>query len=151
MAEHVAPTAPVTPVAPFAPVALVKFGKAITWTVSRGSAAHDADKTLDMTAGTTPTATFEVPAGTTDIYVQIANKGDTDGAYDNLRLELSPAAVDPNAEEPPAPPAQPQTVDLSNDTTGCGCSTPGHAPSLPVGGLVAGLALAAGVLRRRRR
>lgn len=135
---------------PFTPVALVKFGKAITWTVSRGSATHDADKKIDMTTGTSPTATFEIPAGTTDVFVQIANKGETDGAYDNVRLELSPAAVDPSTEEPPVTPAA-TPVDLREDGTGCGCATPGRSPSLPVGALFAALALAAGVVRRRRR
>jgi MYXO-CTERM domain-containing protein len=134
---------------PYTPVALVKFGKAITWTVSRGAAKHDADKTIDMTAGTRPSATFEIPEGTTDVFVQIANKGDTDGAYDNLTIELTPAAAAPIAD-PVADPMGNTPTGLESDS-GCGCSTPGHAPSLPVGGLVAALAVAAGVVRRRRR
>jgi MYXO-CTERM domain-containing protein len=136
---------------PFAPVALVKFGKAITWTVSRGSATHDADKTLDMTTGTRPTATFDVPAGTTEVFVQIANKGDTDGAYDNLTIELTPAAVAPVADPVADPNANASPATSSESTSGCGCSMPGHAPALPVGGLVAALAVVAGVVRRRRR
>jgi MYXO-CTERM domain-containing protein len=136
---------------PFAPVALVKFGKAITWTVSRGAATHDADKTLDMTTGTRPTATFEVPAGTTDVFVQIANKGDTDGAYDNLTIELTPAAVAPVTDPVADPNANATPATTSESTSGCGCSTPGQAPGLPVGGLLAALAVAAGVVRRRRR
>ena len=135
---------------PFTPVALVKFGKAITWTVSRGSAAHDADKVLDMTTGSRPSATFEVPAGTTDVFIQIANKGDSDGAYDNLTVELTPAAAEP---APVADPVSdlPPSGGTTESTSGCGCSTPGHSSSLPVGGLVAALALSAGALRRRRR
>lgn len=137
---------------PFTPVALVKFGKAITWTVSRGSATHDADKTLDMTTGTRPTATFEVPAGTTDVFVQIANKGDSDGAYDNLTIELTPAAATPPVADPVTDPAaNPTPGTTSESSSGCGCSTPGRSPALPVGGLVAAVALAAGVVRRRRR
>ena len=136
---------------PFAPVALVKFGKAITWTVSRGDATHDADKTLGMTTGTRPTATFEVPAGTTDIYVQIANKGDTDGAYDNLTVDLSPAAVDPVADPVGVPVADPNSTAKPESDSGCGCSAPGRSSSLPVGALLGAVALAAVVVRRRRR
>jgi MYXO-CTERM domain-containing protein len=134
---------------PFTPVALVKFGKAITWTVSRGSAAHDADKKLDMTTGTSPTATFEIPAGTTDVFVQIANKGESDGAYDNVTVEITPTAVDPVAD--PVGDVPPNNAQAAESDSGCGCSTPGHSSSLPLGGLAAALALVAGVVRRRRR
>lgn len=138
---------------PFTPVALVKFGKPLTWTVSRGDASHDADKTLAMTEGTRPSATFEIPAGTTDVYVQIANKGDSDGAYNNVALALAPAAVDPPATEPP--PGEGGPLTKKESTTGCACSTLG-APatptsSIPLAGLLAALGLAAGVVRRRRR
>ncbi len=142
---------------PFTPVALVKYGKAITWTKSRGSAAHDADKAVDVAAGARGTATFEVPAGTTDVYVQIANKGDSDGAYDDLQLALSPAAgvvTEPTPAGPLAPPAaEPKT------TESCACATVGASAdgsglggrSVPWAGLLAGLALAASVVRRRNR
>jgi MYXO-CTERM domain-containing protein len=138
---------------PFTPVALVKFGKAITWTKASGGFAHDASKAIDLTSGTKPEATFDIPAGTTDVYVQIANKGATDGAYDDLTLTLAGAAVDPpvTGDPPAADPPAPATK--TESTTGCGCSTPGQRYSTPVGGLLAGLALIAGarVVRRRRR
>jgi MYXO-CTERM domain-containing protein len=137
---------------PFAPVALVKFGKAITWTKSGGSATHDADKAVDMVAtGTRPAAAFDVPAGATEVFVQIANKGDSDGAYDDVTLVLAPAAVDPPiTQDPPAtPPADPTSA--TESSSGCGCSTAGSSSSMPLAGLFVGLALAAGVVRRRRR
>ncbi|MEA2746095.1 MAG: hypothetical protein QOI41_238 [Myxococcales bacterium] len=138
---------------PFAPVALVKYGKAITWTKASGGFTHDASKAIELTSGTKPEATFDIPAGTTDLYVQIANKGDTDGAYDNVTLAFAAAAVDPAATpDPPAatPTDAPKTTE---STTGCGCSTPGQRDSIPALGLFAGLALIAGarVVRRRRR
>jgi MYXO-CTERM domain-containing protein len=136
---------------PFTPVALVKFGKAITWTVSRGEVAHDADKAVDMQAGARPSATFDIPAGTTDLFIQIANKGDTDGAYDDLKVELGVATVDPAGTEPETPPAVEAPPPSSTTTTGCACSSPGTAgSSVPLAGLVAGLGLVAGVVRRRR-
>lgn len=139
---------------PFTPVALVKVGKPITWTVSRSEATHDADKAIDMTTGTRPTATFELPAGTTDVYVQIANKGDSDGAYDNVTLDLSPATVEPPATEDPGA-GEPVAVTKTESTTGCACSTLGAdlgtTSRVPLAGLLAALGLAAGVVRRRQR
>jgi hypothetical protein len=140
---------------PFTPVALVKFGKPITWTVSRSDATHDAKK-VAMTEGTRPSATFVVPAGATDVYVQIANAGDSDGAYDNVTLEVTTAAVEPPVtEEPPAGESPPAST--AESTTGCACSNVG-AParvsatsSTSVAGLFAALGLVAGVVRRRRR
>jgi MYXO-CTERM domain-containing protein len=133
----------------------VKFGKAITWKKTAGSFTHDADKAIDLTTGTRPTATFEVPAGTADVFVQIANKGDSDGAYDDLTIELAPETVVPPASDDPAatPPADTTTTE---SISGCGCSTPGaqreqRSSSIPLAGLFAAVGLAAGVVRRRRR
>ena len=138
---------------PFAPVALVKFGKPITWTVSRSDATHDADKTVPMTAGTRPSAAFEIPAGTTDVYVQIGNAGDSDGAYDNVTLNLTPAAVEPPLTEDP--PAEGVPVTKTESTTGCACTMTGASGDttspVPFAGLFAALGLVAGVVRRRRR
>ena len=137
---------------PFTPVALVKFGKAITWTVSRGAATHDADKAVDMQAGARPSASFEIPAGTTDLFIQIANKGDSDGAYDDLKVELSPSTVEPPIADPVPPTTDPPPPGATTTETGCACSSPGTTGgTAPAAGLLAGLALAAGVVRRRRR
>jgi MYXO-CTERM domain-containing protein len=136
---------------PFTPVALVKFGKAITWKKTAGSASHDADKTASLSTGTRPTATVDIPVGTTDVFVQIGNIGDTDGAYDDITVDLAPATVDPpvTGDPPVTPPTD--SPAQTESVTACGCSTPGHTSSLPLAGLFAGLALAGGVVRRRRR
>jgi MYXO-CTERM domain-containing protein len=137
---------------PFAPVALVKFGKAITWKKGALSAAHDADKAVELTTGTRPSATVDVPAGTTDVFVQIANKGESDGAYNDLTVDLSPASGDPPVTDPPPATTDPNPTTTTESNSGCGCSTPGdrHSSSLPLAGLLAALGLAAGVVRRRR-
>jgi MYXO-CTERM domain-containing protein len=136
---------------PFAPVVLAKFGKAITWTPNRGQGTHDADQAVVPEAGVRQTAAFVVPAGATDVWVQIANKGDSDGTYDDVALDLAPAAVTPPAAEPAS--ADAGTPAPAQADSGCGCSTPGQASSgggAPLAGLVAGLVLAIGGLRRRR-
>jgi MYXO-CTERM domain-containing protein len=135
---------------PFAPVVLAKFGKAITWTPNRGQGTHDADQAVVPEAGVRQTAAFVVPAGATDVWVQIANKGDSDGNYDDVVLDLAPAAVTPPGADTAGADAGP-TAPAQADT-GCGCSTPGQASGggAPLAGLVAGLVLAIGGLRRRR-
>jgi len=141
---------------PFTPVALVKYGKPIAWTKASGGFTNDASKTIELTTGTKPEATFDLPAGTTDVYVQIGNKGDSDGAYDDLTLTLIPAAVDPPVMADPPAAAPVDNAPKTESDSGCGCSTPGHesrGSSVPMGGLFAGLAVmaGAGVVRRRRR
>ena len=85
-----------------------------------------------MTTGTRPSATFEVPAGTTDVFVQIANKGDTDGAYDNLTIELTPARPS-IAARAPTPSATLRRIrsPTTESESGCGCSVPGRSPAVP--------------------
>lgn len=77
---------------PFSPVVLAKLGAAITWDPKKG---HDADATIDAKlaasgAGTT-SVTIPVPAGATAdaIYVQIANTGESDGAYDDVSVSFA--------------------------------------------------------------
>ncbi len=137
----------------FAPVALVKFGKPVTWTVSRGVAAHDADKAVAMSKESRPSAHFAIPEGTTDAYVQIANKGDADGAYNNVKLELSAATV----VAPPKPssiktPVVPPSAESTSPSKGCSASPAPSAPPTALGGIaLAAFALAAAFRRRRVR
>jgi MYXO-CTERM domain-containing protein len=136
---------------PFTPVLLAKFGKPITWTAT-GGGAHDADKTLDAPGTTTHTAVIDLPAGTTDVYLQVGNKGESDGAYDGFTVTPTGAAPPPANTDPTVTPAT--TPSSSSSDSGCGCSTPGQTTG-GLGGIslsaVAGLAIAAGVVRRRRR
>ena len=137
---------------PYAPVVLAKFGKPITWTPNdKSGGSHDADATVDAAGSTKQTATLEVPAGTTDVYIQIANKGESDGAYNDVSLAFGPSTAEPVAEPPVTTP--PPSGGGSSESDGCAVSTSGPTGgpgSLPWG-LVAGLAAAAGVVRRRRR
>jgi MYXO-CTERM domain-containing protein len=130
---------------PYAPVVLAKFGKAITWT---DAGKHDADVKTNATKGTRYTAAIAVPDGATEVFLQIANSGDTDGNYDDVQAELVPADVPPpddGAQPPAAAPAP------SSDS-GCACSTPGTAPSsVPVTALGAAAALGLVFAARRRR
>lgn len=122
---------------PYAPTVLAKFGQPITWSRNK----QDADLAVDAEGtATAQTATFDVPAGTTDVYVQIANKGQSDGAYDGVSIEFTPAAS-------PAP--APSPTEEVTTTTGCSTS---RAPATGGTGLgiVGGLALGIGAIRRRR-
>ena len=129
---------------PAAPVVLAKFGTAITWTANGTTGTHDADAKITPTGTTTLSATIDVPAGSKDLYLQIANTGGSDSTYDAVTLALTPipATTPPLLQTPAAPAA---------DDSGCGCSTPGQASPRSLSlGLVAGLAMVAGVLRRRQ-
>ncbi len=132
-------------------VVLAKLGKPITWTAT-GGGTHDADKKVAGGEGTQHSAVIDVPAGTTDLYVQIGNEGESDSAYDGLTLTPTGVVTPPEPAGPTATPAT--TPSSSTDDGGCGCSTPGHTTD-GLGGIsltaVAVLAIAAGVVRRRRR
>ena len=136
---------------PFAPVVLAKFGKALTWTANdKTGGGHDADVTVNAAGTTKMTATLLVPLGTTDVFIQIANKGESDGAYDEVALSFGPAPLQPPDETGPTtnnPVVGPTTTTESS----CGCSTPGKTSAGLGLGLIASLAMAAGVVRRRRR
>jgi len=141
---------------PYTPVVLAKFGKPITWTVSRGDATHDADSKVAPSQSGRRSVEVPVPEGATDVYVQIGNEGETDGTYDDVTVALAPANLPPTEPPPAAPPAggAPETASES----GCGCSTPGQssksAEGVPFAGtasVLAGLGLLLGRLRRRRR
>jgi len=136
---------------PFTPVVLAKAGKPITWTYTGGVAAHDADSAVDGVTDTRTTATVDVAEGTTDLYLQIASKGESDGNYDDLQVQITSAAPAPGTQDPNANRnvgSQPAV-----DDGGCGCSTPGSTTngSLPLAGLVAALGVVAAGVRRRRR
>ncbi len=141
---------------PFTPVVLAKAGAAIKWTTA-GKLAHDATSTVPATSNggktlVTYTAQIPVADGTTILYVQIANKGDTDGGYTAIALSATPADTTPHGDDAgigdtPTPGGNAGTT---TKTSGCSCNVPG-GPA-PAGGLMAGLgALLALVVRVRRR
>jgi MYXO-CTERM domain-containing protein len=79
---------------PFAPVVGVNFNAPITFNLKPYKAIDTlvtAEPTLEKT---TYSVSFDVPAGSTDAYLMISNKGQTDGAYTavDIAVESDPAA-----------------------------------------------------------
>lgn len=128
---------------PFTPVVLVKFGAPITWTTT-GKLASDADLTLPLAK--TSSTTFDLPEGTKEVYVQLANKGDQDGYYraQKFTFELPPAPPAPTPISEPTPAAGPI------ETSGCAVTTTGSATRAGAA-LFFATALGLGLAARRRR
>ena len=134
---------------PFAPIVLAKVGKTITWD-GKSKEGHDAELKGEVSGSGTRTATIELPEGAAgDLYLQIANKGESDGQYDSVALTFSPRV----GEETPGPTDPGPKPTTTTTESGCACNTPGSASgnTLPIGGILAGLGLLIGVSRRRRR
>ncbi len=135
---------------PFAPVLFVKIDAPITW-ATKGKIASDADLTLVLEPKAT-SAEIEIPANAKEVFVQVGNAGDQDGAYTGISFafEGAPPPVVPAVPNVPAPtPSSPAGAQEAES----GCSVPASSgTSVPVGaaGLV-GLVAAAFVARRRRR
>lgn len=126
---------------PYAPAVAAKFDAPIQWSYTP-EAKSDAAAVVDAASST---ASFDVPETAKSVYVQIVNKGDNDGAYDDVAITVEPRAV---TAPPPgdAPPDEPQ---VRVTETSCGCSTPGTSTTSWAG--LGALALAAGAAARRRR
>lgn len=133
---------------PFAPTLIVKTGKAITWSVSNtNEAKHDAEAKADFTAsGTKWTASVEFTQGATDIYLQVVNKGESDGTYDDIAVQLAPSD-NPIAQPGPEQPAPNANAPVAQADDG-GCNTNGGR-SVPATGAVMVLGALAALLRRR--
>ncbi|WP_146647877.1 hypothetical protein [Labilithrix luteola] len=138
---------------PFTPVVLAKFGQAITWSVKGGKASHDADATapVDSTIGG---ASFDIPDGATDVWLQVANKGESDGAYARLTVAFVPQPASAPATTEPATTSTTSTTTTTDDG-GCGCVTVGGSSrssrnSFGLAALLGVMATIAGLARRRR-
>lgn len=134
---------------PFKAKMLAKVGKPLTWT-TKGNIASDADVTVDCTSDgnkmlETWTATFDVPADATVVYLQVSNVGDQDGMYGDFQITSTPA--DPMPMDDAG--ADAGTTPKPMESTGCSCDTPG-VPTGPTGAFV-GLGLAGLLAFRRRR
>jgi MYXO-CTERM domain-containing protein len=141
---------------PFAPVLLAKFDGEVTWDVVKLTPRADLALEKQKT-GKGEEFLVEIPSETspTSVYVQVANKGESDGAYKSVSFVLDvvepvpvpdPAQPDDNGITPPtsqANPVGPSGVD------GCGCRVASSSnaawPALAMGSV----ALVA--IRRRRR
>lgn len=135
----------------FAPLLLAKFDGPIVWTTS-GTIASDADLSLEGEAKGTSTATFDVPKGAKSIYVQIANAGDADGAYDNITMSVEaskPKTTKPKTDEAGTDDSASNAAAAAAPSDSGGCSTTN--PRGSHGGIGILVALALVLLRRGRR
>ena len=136
---------------PFAPTLIAKTGKAITWSVTNtNEGKHDAEAKADFKAtGTKYSASVELTQGATDVYLQVVNKGESDGAYDDISVQLAPSdnpITEPTPEQPA--PSGNTPVAQSEDS---GCNTNGgRSVPAPATGAVMVLGALAALLRRRR-
>jgi MYXO-CTERM domain-containing protein len=137
---------------PFAPVLFVKYNEPLQWT-TKGTLASNADQTFEAAALTTTgiksSVEVEVPEGTSAVYVQVGNTGQSDGRVGSLTITTFPAQEAP-------PPVDDPGVTTTTTTGGCACATAAQAsnsgpvqspPWLAAFGL-AGVVAAA--LRRKR-
>lgn len=115
---------------PFAPVVVVSWDAELRWEGERSNAAAEAPANGDPLAR----AELAVPPGARVAYLQIANRGQSDGAYDYVTARMTSEA--PSGNEPPL------------YASGSGCAT-----SRPRGGGVwaAVLASALALIARRSR
>jgi hypothetical protein len=112
---------------PFAPTLLAKFGNPITWD-PKSKTGHDADAKADAGNTATAGATVEVPEGVAGtVYVQIANSGDNDGAYDSIAIAFKPRAgtADGDAGDPNETPGGGKTTRVVEE----GCSAAAASPA----------------------
>ena len=104
---------------PFAPVLFVKYNEPLQWT-TKGTLSSNADHTFDgaalTTTGIKSSVEFEVPEGTTAVYVQVGNSGQSDGRVGNLTITTFPAQDEPPAVDDPG-------VTTTTTTGGCACAT----------------------------
>ncbi len=134
---------------PFTPVVFARFDEKLVWTRANGNLSLDGAISATTTkAGTTTTATFDAPVDAKVMYVQIANSGQSDGAYSNVVFTTK-------ADETPTPASEPGAEvarDREAARSGCACAVTGartSSPMAPLGLLVAGAAVASRSRRRR--
>ncbi len=109
---------------PFSPVLLVKYNEPLQW-VTKGALTSNADATFE--GDTLPTTNLnsrveiDVPEGTTSVYVQVGNSGQSNGQVGDLTI-TSVAGVTPEAQTPTDPVATPPVAG------GCACTTVTQRP-----------------------
>lgn len=133
---------------PFAPVVLGKLGSPIKWD-PKSKAGHDATLKEEAKGDSDREVTFVIPEGSTDdsIYIQIANTGDTDGAYDDIALSFT---TKPGTEAEGEPPPAEEPSSSPSSTSGCS-ATPGGTSMLSCVGVGLSTLLAAARRRSRKR
>ncbi len=140
---------------PFTPQLVVRFGdEPISFDYGSGFT-PSADLTVDMPINASKgSATVDVPAGATSVYVMVVNTGQTSGGYKNVDFAFdgAPAAdagADGGVSDAGADAGPPPGDKSSEDDSGCGCRTAGeNSPSAAWALALAALGL---VFARRRR
>ncbi|AKU95530.1 hypothetical protein AKJ09_02194 [Labilithrix luteola] len=134
---------------PFQPVVLASWDRPIRW--SR-DAANEA--LPDVSARVTPegeasrVAELDVPAGVRVAYLQIANEGEGDGAYDGLTVSFTAAVPGGDIDAGAAPEAPVSSAPTAIGASGSGCAMAPSRGPIPIA-LLFGVA-ALGFRRRRR-
>jgi MYXO-CTERM domain-containing protein len=144
---------------PFAPKVLVSFDtKPIQFTYGpfKGPAGL---KAIDATGtGADVSASVDVPAGATDVYVMIGSSGQLDGAYTALKLTASMGTSTSSSSSSSGgggagggtPTSSSSSSGGTTDTSGgCGCAVPGESPEQT--GAALGALGVLGLLAARRR
>jgi hypothetical protein len=112
------------PSTPFAPVLFVKYNEPVQWT-TKGTLSNNADQTFDgaalTTTGTKSSVEFEVPEGTSAVYVQVGNSGQSDGRVSNLTIMTVPPQGETPAVDDPGV--------TTTTTGGCACATATATPA----------------------
>jgi hypothetical protein len=130
----------------FAPLVLVKLGSPITWD-PKSKSGHDADMTAKAEGDGEASATFEIAEDSTadSIYVQIANAGDSSGAYDAITFSFT--SRDGSNPEEEAPPGSAPAV--TTNSTDDGCAAAGRPTTAGSAGALSIVVAIAALLRRR--
>jgi len=108
---------------PFRPVVLASWDRPIRW--SRDGAnevSSDASARVVPEGGASLFAELDVPAGARVAYLQIANEGEGDGAYDGLTVSFG-AAEPRDVDAGAAPDASSSGESVSIGARGAGCTT----------------------------
>lgn len=121
----------------WAPVLLVKWGaRPIAWTDTATGWRSDHNVVRELTGTGGFAESIPVPAGTTDLHLMIASRGDGGGIYNNITVEAFTDPVRPDAgvvdASPDAPLASSDAELVMRDDIlngrACACTTPRPAP-----------------------
>jgi MYXO-CTERM domain-containing protein len=149
---------------PFKPVFLVRFAKdPIQFTYKPLAAQADMQEVAPKPSGKGYAAEVDVPAGMADVYVMVANSGQSDGGLHAFTLTATPGAgttsstgagVGGGAAESSSSSSTGTGTGGSSpidDGSGCGCAIPGAGEKSTGAAIAALAALGLAASRRRRR
>jgi MYXO-CTERM domain-containing protein len=85
--------------AKFLPFLSIKYGEPLTWRYEKQSFVSNAETQVSIADGTVK---LDLPENTREVYIQLVNRGRTDGYYRSVRAFSD---LDPEPPPPPPPPA----------------------------------------------